>query len=165
MKKVLLLLIFISGGVVAQNSNENQIKKNSFGLSVGGMGLGLAINYSRTIVLKDNYFIEASTGLGALPFVGGYSIPHELTLNLGSESSFLELGLGGNYWYGKTNSSGYTESAYSYQLAPIIGWRKNFKNNLLLRVYANPLFHVSGEYFYENKDVVPYLGVCLGYRF
>ncbi len=164
MKKVLLLL-FISGGLVAQNSNENQIKKNSFGLSVGGMGLGFALNYSRAIAVKDNYFVEASAGLGTLPSLGGYSIPHEVTFNFGSESSFLELGIGGNYWTGESNSSGYTETISSYQIAPIIGWRKHFKNNLLFRVYANPLFHVSGEYYYENNDVVPYFGVCLGYRF
>jgi len=77
----------------------------------------------------------------------------------------MELGLGGNYWSGETNSSGYTETTSSYNLSPIIGWRKHFKNNLIFRVYANPIFHVSGEYFYEDNAIVPYLGMSLGYGF
>ena len=164
MKRVLFVLLLVSSATFAQEQNIYPVK-NSFDLTIGGMGLGLSVNYSRTISVKEKYFVAASAGIGTLPFLGGYSIPHQVTFNLGTNGNFMELGLGGNYWNGKTNSSGYTESTYSYQLAPIIGWRKHFKNNFIFRVYANPLFHVSGEYFYNGNAVVPYLGMSLGYGF
>ena len=164
MKKVLFTLLLVSTIAFAQEEKRNIIK-NSVDATIGGMGLGISLNYSRTISVKDNYFIVASAGIGTLPALGGYSIPHQITYNIGSNSSYLELGLGGNYWSGKTNSSGYTETTNSYNLSPIIGWRKHFRNNLIVRVYANPLFHISGEYFYEDNVIVPYLGVSLGYGF
>jgi len=109
--------------------------------------------------------MTSSVGIGTVPFVGGFSLPHHLTLNFGRNSSFLEVGIGGSYWQGKSNASGYSETESSYQLCPIIGWRKNFENNLVFRVYANPLVHISGVYYIENYDVVPYFGIGLGYCF
>ena len=155
----------MSSVVLGQGTNEYSPKKNSIDATIGGMGLGISINYSRVLSTKEKYFVVASVGIGTLPAIGGYSIPHQVTFNIGSDSNFMELGIGGNYWSGKTNSSGYTETTSSYNLAPIIGWRKHFKNNLIFRIYANPLFHVSGEYFYENYAVVPYVGMSLGYGF
>ena len=163
MGKIIIVLMFISSVIFAQEDNE--LNKNAVNITVGGIGLGLSANYSRVVVDKENYFVDASVGIGVLPAIGGVSIPHSVSYNLGKETNFLEIGLGGNYWTGKTNSSGYTESTYSYQLAPIIGWRRNFKNNLIFRAYASPLIHISGEYFYDNQAVIPYLGLSLGYGF
>ena len=155
MKNLLFRILLLSSGVFAQSNNEPTIKMNSVDATIGGMGLGISLNYNRTVSEKENYFVVASLGLGTLPSLGGYSISHQVTFNLGTNGNYMELGLGGNYWSGKTNSSGYTETTNSYNLSPIIGWRKYFRNNLIFRVYANPLFHVSGEYFYEDNVVVP----------
>ncbi|MCD4681259.1 MAG: hypothetical protein K8S00_12815 [Bacteroidales bacterium] len=141
------------------------IKKNIIDISLGGSGLFLSANYSRVIFITSKYFVNTSVGIGTVPFVGGFSVPHQISFNIGKENSFLELGIGGSYWSGKSNSSGYTETLYSYNLSPIIGWRKNFKSNMSFRAYLNPLIHISGEYYIENYSVVPYLGVSIGYAF
>jgi len=164
MKRVLFILLLFSSITFVQ-AQEKELVKNSIDITVGGMGLGLSVNYSRMIAVKEKYFVIASAGIGTLPSIGGSSFPHQVTFNLGSNGNYMEVGLGGNYWSGKTNASGYTETTSSYNLSPIIGWRKHFKNNFIVRIYANPLFHVSGAYFYENNAVVPYLGMSLGYGF
>lgn len=162
------MCLLLSVTVYSQENNANlrkSVMKNSIDLTVGGMGLGASINYSRILLVKSKYFINASVGIGTVPSIGGITIPHQLTYNFGKKNSFLELGVGGSYWSGKSNDSGYTETLNSYQLSPIIGWRKHFKNNMLFRIYANPLFHINGEYYIENYEVIPYLGVSIGYNF
>jgi hypothetical protein len=162
------LCILLSSMVYSQENDDNLRKlerKNNIDLTIGGNGLFASINYSRILLTKSNYFINATIGIGTVPFTGGITIPHQITFNLGKKNSFIELGIGGSYWSGKSNASGYTETLNSYQISPIIGWRKHFNNNLVFRVYANPLFHISGEYYIENYSVIPYLGVSLGYSF
>jgi len=163
----LLLLLSIMTYSEESNSNSKKIveRRNNVDFSVGGNGLFASVNYSRILLVKSNYFINASVGINTLPFVGGITLPHQVTFNFGKSSSFLELGIGGSYWSGKSNASGYTETINSYLLSPIIGWRKHFKNNLIFRAYANPLFHISGEYYIEDYSVIPYLGISLGYSF
>jgi hypothetical protein len=150
--------------------NDNDLRdliqrKNSIDFSLGGTGLFAAANYNRIFSVKSNYFINASLGIGTVPFIGGLTFPHQVTLNLGKKSSFLELGIGGTYWHGKSNESGFTETVTSYQLSPVIGWRRQFDNHLIFRTYVNPLFRISGEYFLEGYPVVPYLGISIGYGF
>lgn len=140
-------------------------RKNAIDLTIGGNGLFASVNYNRILIVRSYYFINASVGIGTLPLVGGFTLPHLVTCNTGKRSSFLELGIGGSYWSGKSNASGYTERNYSYQLSPIIGWRKHFKSNLIFRAYVNPLIHVSGEYYIEDYPVIPYFGISLGYGF
>ena len=163
------LCLLLSVIAYSQKNNDDLRRKvgrrNNIDLSIGGTGLFASVNYNRIILVKSNYFINASVGIGTVPYAGGITIPHQVTFNLGGKSSFLELGIGGTYWTGKTNESAYTETFYSYQLSPVIGWRKHFNNNLIFRVYANPLFHISGEYYIENYSVIPYLGISLGYSF
>ncbi len=161
-----LLLSVVAYGRMNNGSFRKVVeRKNNIDFSTGGTGLFASFNYSRIVLVKSNYFINVSVGIGSVPFVGGTTFPHQVTFNLGRKNSFLELGIGGTYWSGKTNSSGYTEAFNSYQLTPIIGWRKHFNNNLIFRIYANALFHISGEYYIENYSVIPYLGIGLGYGF
>ncbi|MCK5137059.1 MAG: hypothetical protein KAR19_14835 [Bacteroidales bacterium] len=166
----LIAFCLLLSPIVYSQENNGDLKKilerkNSVDLTIGGTGLFLSVNYSRILAVKSNYFINTSVGIGTVPFIGGISLPHQVTFNLGKKSSFLELGIGGNFWSGKSNSSGYTETINSYHISPIIGWRKNFKNNLVFRAYANPLIYLSGEHFLENLSVTPFLGVSLGYAF
>ena len=160
---LLLLLLALSSSTFSQENID--LKKNAVDIAIGGNGLFISTNYSRIVLVKPNYFINTLVGIGTIPSVGGVTLPHQITFNIGKNSSYLELGIGGTFWSGKSNSSGYSETVTSYQLSPIIGWRKNFKNNLVFRAYANPLFHISGEYFIEDYSVVPYAGVSLGYAF
>ena len=144
-------------------TDNQKVRKNSVDLTLGGSGLFLSANYSRTILVKPSYFVNASAGIGTVVMIGGVSVPHQLTFNFGKKSSFLELGLGGTFWTGKSNDSGYTETISSYYLSPIVGWRKNFDNNLVFRAYANPLIYISGAQ--SEYAVTPFMGISLGYKF
>ncbi len=164
---VCFLLLSLMAYSQSQDPDSKHLieRKNSIDLSIGGNGLFASVNYSRIILVKSNYFMNTSVGIGVVPFVGGMTLPHQVTFNLGSNNSFIEFGIGGSYWNGKSNASGFTETITSYQLSPLIGWRKNFSNNLVFRVYGNPLFHISGVYYIEDYIVIPYLGISLGYNF
>lgn len=163
-----LILLLISSTLFSQENNikkNNMIKSNSIDVTFGGSGLFASVNYNRMFFSKADYFVNASIGIGTVPFTGGISLPHQATINIGKSSSFLELGAGGVYWTGKSNASGFTETLYSYQIYPLIGWRKHFQNHLTFRLYINPLIHISGEYYIENYNIIPYVGVSLGYKF
>jgi hypothetical protein len=163
---LLFLSIITFGQEDSGADSYRDAKKNTVEFTIAGSGLIASFNYGRVLVSQPNYFIIASLGVGAVTsFSGGTTIPHQLTFNIGKKTSFLELGIGGSYWTGKTNESGFTESETSYNLSPIIGWRKIFKKNMVFRVYANPLIHVSGVYVVGDYAVYPFMGVSLGYRF
>jgi len=162
-------LIAMTLSLHSQNDdNEHSshfVNKNSIDISLGGLGLFVSANYARTLMVRPTFFVVASAGIGTVPGIGGISVPHQITFNLGKKTSFLELGVGGSYWTGKSNSSGFTESINSYNLSPIIGWRKIIKSSFVFRVFASPLIHVLGEYYIEDYSVVPYGGVSFGYCF
>lgn len=166
---IIISCILLSSLTYAQdcagNLSETLQRENAVDVTIGGTGLAISVNYNKIILVKPNYFVNASVGIGSVPFVGGLTIPHQLTFNFGENSSFFEVGLGGTYWSGESNSSGYTETINSYQLSPIIGYRKYLNNNLVFRAYANPLIHISGEYFVEGSSLVPYFGISIGYTF
>lgn len=149
----------------AGNLSETLQRKNAVDVTLGGTGLAISVNYNKIILVKPNYFVSAAVGIGSVPSVGGLTVPHQLTFNFGKNSNFLEVGLGGTFWSGESNASGYTETLNSYQISPIIGYRKYLKNNFVIRVYANPLIHISGEYYIEDYSIIPYLGLSLGYTF
>ncbi len=139
--------------------------KNAVDVTFGGLGLVLSINYNRFVTVGPDFFINASLGAGTVPLSGGLTVPHHVSVNIGRKSSFLELGAGGSFWTGITSRSGYPESIYSYQFSPMIGYRKHFPFNLVMRIYANLLVHISGEYYLNDKSLIPYAGVSLGHAF
>ena len=169
-QRFLIGLILIAPiSLSAQEANKQKqvlsVKKNNIEFAVAGLGLGISVNYGHVVFVKPNYFLNVSVGVGSVPFAGGLSIPHQLTINYGKKSSFLELGIGGVYWTGSSSATAEQEKLYSYQITPIIGFRKHIKQHLILRVYVNPLFRVSGVSYYDNYDVIPYLGFSLGWAF
>lgn len=162
---IVLLLGFIFTAAFAQEKQQFVIKKNSIDATIGGTGLAISFNYSRVLQVRPNYFIIASIGAGSVPFSGGLSVPHQITINFGKKNNFLEAGLGGSYWTGTSTATAEMERIYSYQLCPIIGYRKHFSNHLIFRAYFNPLIHISGEYMYEDWKVLPYVGISFGWSF
>ena len=139
--------------------------KSTIDITFGGSGLVISANYRRKLLIRQIYYINVSLGAGTVPASGGLTLPHQLSLNLGRKSGFLELGVGGTYWTGTSNRSGYTERIYSYQLSPLIGYRRYFYNRLVIRVYANPLFYIAGEYYLEDYTIIPYAGLSIGHSF
>jgi hypothetical protein len=165
---VLCLLSFIltEGQELSNKPNTFIRKKNIIDITSGGNGLIVSVNYNRLVLINQSWFMDISAGIGTTtPLINGLTIPHQATLNFGKRNDFLEFGIGGSYWQGKSDISEYKETLTSYNLSPIIGWRKHWKNNLALRIYANPLIHVSGEYYIEDYAVIPYLGISFGYAF
>ncbi len=140
-------------------------RKNSVALTLGGNGLFLSVSYDRILVVKADYFVEASVGIGIFPGIAGANIPHQIIINKGKKTSFLMIGLGGMYEWHKTDESGFTKSVNSYNLVPIIGWKKIFGSHLLFSIYASPLIHIAGINLYEGYGVIPYAGISFGYTF
>ncbi len=164
-KNIVYIVVFLTSSFFYGQKDTFIQRKNSVDITIAGTGIGFSANYSRIMAVKEKYFVVASVGVGLLPSVGGVSIPHQITFNFGKHSSFFEAGIGGVFWSGKSDSSGFEESINSYNLLPLAGWRKYFKKNLFFRAYASPVIHISGEYFYEDYAVMPYMGVSLGYTF
>ena len=161
-----LLLINPSYSQINNHDLKSTIdRKNIIDITLLGQGGFLSLNYSRILLVRQKYFLNASVGTGMVPYYSGFSVPHQLTFNIGKNTSFFEIGLGGTFMRGKTDSSGFTETTTSYLLSPVIGWRKNFRSHLVLRIYANPLIDTSGDNIYEDMSVVPFLGISLGYSF
>lgn len=143
-------------------------RRNNVTLTLGGNGLFLSVSYDRILVVKSNYFVDASAGIGVFPGIAGGNIPHQIVINKGKRTSFFMIGLGGTYEWHKTDESGFTKSVNSYNLVPIIGWKKFFGSHLLFSIYASPLIHISGINLYGGGygyGVIPYAGVSFGFTF
>jgi len=163
---VFLITMFTSSLFGEENNiTSKNLRMNVLDVTLLGSGLFTSINYSRVITVKSKYFVMGSLGIGSVIMIGGVSVPHQITLNYGTGSNFLEIGLGGCYWQGKSNASGYQDTISSYILTPIIGWRKNFQIGAVLRVYLSPLVSVDGGPAIENFPVFPYGGLSIGWGF
>lgn len=155
--------MLFSSSITCFGQSKPPIKKNIIDITLGGTGIFASINYSRVLLAKENYFINTSLGIGTV--ASGATIPHQLTINLGKQSSFFETGIGGILWSGTDTSSSRINTKNSYNLSPILGWRKYTKSNLVFRIYANPIFNISGDLVYGNNKVLPFGGISLGYSF
>ena len=138
---------------------------NVVDITLGGPGLFVSLNYSRKHYIRREYFLNVSAGAGSYPGIGGISLPHQLTFNYGRGMNYFEAGVGGSYWRGIGFSSGNTDIISSYNLSPVAGYRRDLYNDFVFRVYVNPLFHIAGDNFYEDRSVLPYAGISLGYSF
>ena len=138
---------------------------NVIDITYGGTGLFLSVNYNRKLYIQRDYFLNVSAGAGTFLGVGGISLPHQLTFNYGRSYNFLEVGIGGSCWRGAGNNSGNTDAVLSYSISPMVGYRRDLFNDFVFRVYANPLFHLAGEFFYLDYAILPYAGFSLGYSF
>jgi hypothetical protein len=171
MKKTALtfLVLLFTLPVMAQKeifTREQALKqKNNVSLTVGGNGLFLSLSYDRIIAVKPRYFVDANVGMGISPGLAGAIISHQIIINKGKRSSFFMFGLGGTYEWHKTDASGFTETQTSYNLSPIMGWKKIFRNHLLFSIYASPMIHIAGNNLYMGYGIIPYAGMSFGYSF
>ena len=171
MKKYLVLffVLILVLPVMAQKKDftrhEALQRKNSFVLTLGGNGIFLSLSYDRILAAKPHYFVDANVGLGFIPMVSGTSFSQQVIFNLGKKTGFLMLGLGGTCEWDKTDASGFTKTETSYNLSPVIGWKKIFRSHLMFQVYASPMIHISGTYLIQDWPVAPFGGIGLGYTF
>ena len=160
---VVITFIISTSVAFSQNDMSNPYleKRNNIDVTLFGQGWGISANYSRILIVQPKYFLNTSIGIGSLPFLGGTTFPHQLTLNFGKSKSFLEVGIGGTYWRGTDMG----EKASSYNLSPVLGWRKHFGNNITFRLYSNPFLNLSGNKLYGESIISPYGGISLGFSF
>lgn len=167
---VFIAFLFLSTTLFAQEitGDLTQIikRKNSIDLTVGGTGLGISANYNRIIAVKTTYFTNISIGVGKLPAVQGTTLSQQITWNYGKKNDFFEIGMGGMLWLNYTSGGCASKGGNPYFLTPMMGWRRNFKNNMVFRLYLNPLIDLSEqEMFGRGTAVMPYGGLSLGYSF
>ena len=111
MKIITLISLYILLSSIVYSQDTRKIEKNNnIDLTVGGNGLFVSLNYSRILLIETKYFINVSVGVGTVPFIGGITMPHQITINIGRKNNFLEFGIGASYWSGKSNASAYTET-------------------------------------------------------
>jgi hypothetical protein len=140
-------------------------RMNVVDITLGGTGMFVSVNYSRKHYIQRDFFLNVSAGAGSYPGIGGISLPHQLTLNYGKSMNYFEAGVGGSYWRGISFSSGIIDNISSYNISPVAGYRRDLYNDFVFRVYVNPLFYIAGDYLYQDKSVLPYAGISLGYSF
>lgn len=96
----LLMCFFIIQSTFAQPDELRP--KNTVGLSVLGSASLIAVNYERTFLHKQLFFLSAKAGLGfnqKFTLFGRHShsygtAPISLTANIGKHKNFLEIGVG-----------------------------------------------------------------------
>ncbi len=164
---VLLLPLFAASQKTTASLTSQNSNRNSIDITIGGTGLFLSTNYNRVLFVQPGYFVNASVGIGAVIIAGGLTLPHQLTMNFGKKNSFLEVGIGGSYWTGKDDSvdPATAKNIHSYNISPILGWRKNISKHFVFRIYASPLIHISGEYIANNQAITAFGGLSFGYSF
>ena len=153
-----LCIITLAVNGQERNLQNSLVKKNAVDFTLGGQGILGSLNYYRVLTVQPGYFVNFSVGAGTAYMVGGTTFPHQLTINFGKKSSFLEMGVGGTFWTGKDTSTGTFDNVSSYVTSPVLGWRKHFDNNFTLRIYANPLMN-------SLEEIIPFGGISFGYRF
>jgi len=169
MKKIILsaFALFFAININSQEATKQDftVPKNSVSLNMNMMFLAPSVEYGRILLQKDRWFLNGSAGIGSIAMAGGITVPHQLTFNFGKKSSFFEVGAGAIFWNGTTDASGFTERESSYNIGPLLGWRKYCKKKFFLRIYANPL--VLSPISNDFSDILYILntGVSFGYSF
>jgi len=168
-KKIFITLILFSLVIITKAQDkttpEFSVPSNSIKANLGLMFLAPSIEYGRVLARSDKWFLNGSAGIGTVAMVGGITIPHQLTFNIGKRSSFFEIGAGGIFWNGETDSSGFTERESNYNIGPVLGWRKYCKRKFFFRLYMNPL--VLSPISNDFSDILYILntGFSFGYSF
>ena len=140
-------------------------KRNAVDFTLAGSGIFASVNYNRIVYVSKSYFVNTSAGIGVVPFFLGSVFPHQASINIGKKRDFLEIGIGGSYFFGKSDGAAMTTSAFSYNFVPSIGYRKHIGTNYVFRVYGMAFMHLAGEYFMDDYPIVPWVGLSFGYRF
>ena len=141
-------------------------------LSVEGGGNGIigSVNVGKPFIIHPRYKVILQWGIGWSPekSQSNYPInfPTQIVCKIGKENFFLEAGVGSSLIFESTLDKAENERATNeLYLSPILGFRHE-QNSWFGRVYACPLFHVTGENLYDDltSDFVK-IGVAIGIIF
>jgi len=161
----LFLMISITVYSQEKTNSDFTVPKNSVYLNLNMPFFAPSVEYGRVIHSGFKGFLDGSAGIGSISFAGGVTVPHKLCFNFGEKDSFIEVGIGGVYWNGTTSSSDYTEREGSYNIGPVIGWRKYTMKNFIFRIYMNPLILPPQSDDYKDTYYILNTGFSFGYSF
>lgn len=186
MKKLVFVLITIVGiyfSCYSQNIENTGIRKNV--LSIGFAGpiflnstnndkanfVG-SVNYDRVIFQKSDFFLNGNIGFGGYHSEGNtfMAVPYSLSINIGKNNNYLELGTGGILGLNQTKQLRYSGDiapfpSYEnvnkslYLFSPVIIGYKRFMVNNRLYFKANVTVLTNGQRYY------PSAGLSFGFCF
>lgn len=119
----------------------------------GGNGINGSVNFGKPIIIHPSYRVNFQWGVGwsskSAKSKVPINFPVQLVSQFGKENFFFEAGVGSSLIFESTLDKSETEKATNeFYLSPIIGFRQETRK-WFWRLYACPLFHVSGK---ETKD-------------
>ena len=164
---ILSVFCFILSSAMAGERDDLQqpLDNNAIFVELGGGGMLLSLNYNRVLSKSENYFVTGEIGVGPIPLVGGFVVPHNICFNYGQGNHLLLLGGGGSYYRGRTNASGFKDLVESYQIVPIAGYRYQGDSGVNIKLYLSPLINIYGAPMYDNQKILFYGGFAIGYGF
>lgn len=159
MKKLLSIVLFLHVTTIA--FTQDQFKKNTIYLEVGGNGLFGSINYERQFTKEPGF--GASVGIGFYTEDAFYlTIPVGLNylFKLKNNTSFIDAGLGTTW--ARVNAKIFGDApAFSKghfaNFIPSVGYRKQASKNLMSRFSLTPVIN--------NYGFVPWAGISFGKSF
>ena len=133
----------------------------------GGSGIIASANVGKPLFFHPRYKVIVQTGLGWAPAiakpVSPFNIPFQLSFNFGQNGSYFETGVGLTL-IPKSRLRQAFDAAASPELyiSPVLGFRHE-SDNWFGRVYACPLYHLSGEHIHDpvTKDFIKF-GIGIG---
>ena len=138
-----------------------------FSVEGGGNGIVGSVNFGKPIIIHPNYTVNFQWGIGwsskSAQAKTPINFPIQIVSKFGKENFFFEAGVGSSLIFQSTlNRSENEKPTNELYLSPIVGFRKETKK-WFWRVYACPLFHVSGEKTTDNltSDFVKF-GIGVG---
>lgn len=162
MTKIFTFLLFLSPLLLLAQKSPTYLS-----MEAGGSGIVASINVGKPIIMHHSFRLSFQWGLGISSDVvesdPPINIPAQLTCGFGRKNSFLEIGVGSSLILGSKLGKEINEAASSeLYLSPVIGFRHETRK-WFARFYACPLFHVSGDSFYDDltSDFVN-IGVGIG---
>ena len=150
-----------------QTTIENQFSRplKNVNLNLLGDGSIVSLNFEQLKIIKPNVLLSYMGGIGYSADICIFkcenrstylTLPHHVTVNLGKNKHFLEIGLGGTY------ALNISADSNKYFLYPIIGYRLQplRPNKLNLRIFG--VYPIIGDI---EKDTFFPLGLSIGYNF
>lgn len=141
-------------------------KYNAVFLNLLGYSFYSSVNYEKRFwgSTKQNF---VTLGIGVLPAIAFYNFNLSSTVNLGKNGNYVMLGFVYSFSFSKL------KTFLSIPFLPFLGFRKETKNGVLLKIYVTP--NMLPEY--EKSDhiekfitdyysyTIPYIGASFGKTF
>lgn len=151
-------LLLVAGSLFAGNgdSSENNLKRNSAYIELGGNTLLYGIHYERVLVSNQKIAFASSLGYGfSYDYIGVFNqtvIPFELKIySRPNKKNHFEFGLGYTYYYEKDKApnliNGVLVESSKHSGRPFLrlGYRYTAPKGFLFRIALTPMYLKNAE--------------------